>query len=68
MEQHNGALPEQDSERAEFKKQVQAGRRKADEENYDEAMNKVYYAWNKSTVGLRHCGHAGSQSDDLDPQ
>ncbi|EIW72572.1 hypothetical protein TREMEDRAFT_58742 [Tremella mesenterica DSM 1558] len=47
---HGGKLPSNDEEKTAFKQLLKSGKRKGDEENFDEALTQVYRVWNKSDV------------------
>ncbi|RXK39228.1 amyloid beta protein binding protein 1 [Tremella mesenterica] len=47
---HGGNLPNNDEEKTAFKQLLKSGKRKGDEENFDEALTQVYRVWNKSDV------------------
>lgn len=49
-DQHGNLPGDDDAQRAEFKDMIKSWRRKADEENFDEALKQSYQAFVKSEV------------------
>lgn len=48
--QHGGSPPKTYAEKNEFKKLITAMKKKADEENFDEAVQQAYRAWTETKV------------------
>lgn len=50
INQHDGLPPQNSAEKAQFKKNILAMRKKSDEENFEEAEAQAYRAWTKTVV------------------